>query len=1506
MRFAESFVKVYLLLVALVLASAQFTPEVHKQLSESVSSNIVYFDDSPVVLNLNNDQLHRSENDGKEWKKVLDNIVNVQIDIVKKERAFAFTAGTTHYITNDRGKTWDEFKVGKRADSIYQLVNVNYKNPDHILIEFTECSEESCENEIYYTVDGFKSEAKKLAENVSSCKFTKSTESFIEGPDTRILCLKPERGTDGWLKSVKLLSSDDFFKNTKIVTDQTKSLSSNFVTRIEIIHGFIVAVVQANGYDETGSSVSLFVSKDSDLFEKAIIDGNIRSDRLTFLPSTKHSLHISISGRADDGSNAANIYASDSDGLYFQNLLTNLDADLLGFLNLDKIETIEGVWTANILQGYDPQTLVPLTRSKITFDDGHTWSFLKVDDECPGDENCSLNILSLEERRGDGQGATGATPGLLLAIGDTGNALGNNVLDLHTYASRDGGLTWKKVLDEPTIYAFGDLGNVMVAAPYSKQDPSLQTSKIYYSLDQAETWSSFELDSKSFPFLMTTAIDGTTTKFLYGGLINDEETSSQVLYSFDFFRAFDRNCDNDEDYEIWSPRRKEDGSTCYFGHTDTYKRRKPDAKCFINKVWEDLKFDESPCECEDSDFECNFGFMENSKGECILNYRVLKQMCDDSSSQKLTLETKRKVIGNMCTLKTDYNIDATEFDCDYFTKQVIQTSDNSFHGFIENYSFLEQTESSEIDETVLLKTSDNEIFISHDGGLEFSNFKEITDSEIYGYFLNPYFKDDVYLISADGKIHISHNRAFLFNSVDAPSDINGFNIPVFTFCNYSRDEFIYYGEEGCDSRFSSTCKPVAYLTRDSGATWNKLESNVRGCDFVGARYIEYGVSKDLVYCLVEEDNGIRSLVSSSDFYENSKVEFSDIVGFATTTHFTIVAAIEGDTLKAYVTIDGTNFAAALFPDNFRVGKQQAYTIVDSETGAVFLHVTTNDRDGTEFGAILKSNYNGTSFVLIEEYSNRNIYGYVDFERVEGLEGIAIINTVKNPDMAKKGSLKELQSKITFNDGSDWEYLAPPSTDSEGNKYECIGKPLSECSLHLHGYTERKDYRDTFSSGSAIGLLIGVGNVGPQLTSYNDGHTFMTRDGGLTWKEIKKGVYQWEYGDRGSIIALVDDQFSTNIVYYSLDEGKSWNEYQFSEDKVKVNDIVTVPSDNSKKFLLITTSDSSKGSESKTITLDFERIFSRQCQLDLNNPDADDFEYWTPQHPYTSSCLFGHEAKYLKKVQGHECFINNAPLGDAYKLVRNCPCTRIDFECDFNYVKASDGTCKLVSGLQPKDPSEICKIDENAIEYFEPTGYRRVAMSTCEGGQEFDKVLAKPCKGKESQFVDKHGGSLSGFRLALVIVAPILIFIFALWFVYERGIRRNGGFQRFGEIRLGDDNDLIEETASDVVVNKIVRGGITVIAAVIATFKMIKIADAALINSVKNLFSRSNRYTRRGEAYTSVGETYRDEDILNDDEFDIHEDSPLHEGEDGFRDDISEHTDIDDDTFAQYEDDRNLE
>lgn len=80
-------------------------------------------------------------------------------------------------------------------------------------------------------------------------------------------------------------------------------------------------------------------------------------------------------------------------------------------------------------------------------------------------------------------------------------------------------------------------------------------------------------------------------------------------------------------------------------------------------------------------------------------------------------------------------------------------------------------------------------------------------------------------------------------------------------------------------------------------------------------------------------------------------------------------------------------------------------------------MTMTEKPSPYWGNILKSNSNGTYFGLSVENVNRDERGYVDFEKMIGLDGIAIVNTVSNPEDAALSKRKLLQTRITHNDGT---------------------------------------------------------------------------------------------------------------------------------------------------------------------------------------------------------------------------------------------------------------------------------------------------------------------------------------------------------------------------------------------------------------------------------------------------------------------------------------------------------
>lgn len=115
--------------------------------------------------------------------------------------------------------------------------------------------------------------------------------------------------------------------------------------------------------------------------------------------------------------------------------------------------------------------------------------------------------------------------------------------------------------------------------------------------------------------------------------------------------------------------------------------------------------------------------------------------------------------------------------------------------------------------------------------------------------------------------------------------------------------------------------------------------------------------------------------------------------------------------------------------------------------------------------------------------------------------------------------------------------------------------------------------------------------------------------------------------------------------------------------------------------------------------------------------------------------------------------------------------------DYNYQRQQDGSCALVEGFSPPDHSLVCATDENRIEYEDPTGYRRIPLTTCQAGKEMDKSISHACPGKGDQFNQKHG--LSGIGLFFAIIIPFLVAGGVGYWVWTNWTAK------FGQIRLGE-------------------------------------------------------------------------------------------------------------------------
>jgi hypothetical protein len=224
----------------------------------------------------------------------------------------------------------------------------------------------------------------------------------------------------------------------------------------------------------------------------------------------------------------------------------------------------------------------------------------------------------------------------------------------------------------------------------------------------------------------------------------------------------------------------------------------------------------------------------------------------------------------------------------------------------------------------------------------------------------------------------------------------------------------------------------------------------------------------------------------------------------------------------------------------------------------------------------------------------------------------------------------------------------------------------------------------------------VGNVGENLAPYVESDTFLSRDAGFTWEEVHKDAHLWEFGDSGSILVMTNDEEPTDHVLFTTDEGTSWREYKFTNEKIRVRSIVTVPSDTSRRFILF--GNYPRSPASVAVHLDFSALTSLRCacfasfrcgsgctdrfllgKLDVDDPGHDDFELWSPSEERAERCLFGRQVNksltslphnlviypfpqtlYHRRRRDRNCVVGEQPKVQE-TIVKNCACTPSDFE-----------------------------------------------------------------------------------------------------------------------------------------------------------------------------------------------------------------------------------------------------
>ncbi|KAL1737975.1 Sialidase [Schizophyllum fasciatum] len=295
-----------------------------------------------------------------------------------------------------------------------------------------------------------------------------------------------------------------------------------------------------------------------------------------------------------------------SNGTYFVESLADTNRNTAGYVDYEHIYGVDGVGLANVVANADQAGTLGVTkqlRTMITFDDGRRWAPIRAPEgsDCnPRDvENCALHLHSVTTPHNFGRVFSSPAPGYVMAVGSVGPSLAPYE-DSDTYLSSDAGLTWARVATGAHKYEFGDAGSLLVLI-----DDEEATSEVKWSADGGKNWQTYDFGQRLRARALVTVPDSTSRKFLVLGQVarrdqSDKKVGPYVVQWLDFADTRDRKC-GDNDFEKWYARSGE--TECLLGHKQWYRRRKPNADCYVGEKFNEPVEHDEPCECGESDFE---------------------------------------------------------------------------------------------------------------------------------------------------------------------------------------------------------------------------------------------------------------------------------------------------------------------------------------------------------------------------------------------------------------------------------------------------------------------------------------------------------------------------------------------------------------------------------------------------------------------------------------------------------------------------------------------------------------------------------------------------------------------------------------------------------------------------------------------------------------------------------------------------------------------------------------
>lgn len=547
-----------------------------------------------------------------------------------------------------------------------------------------------------------------------------------------------------------------------------------------------------------------------------------------------------------------------------------------------------------------------------------------------------------------------------------------------------------------------------------------------------------------------------------------------------------------------------------------------------------------------------------------------------------------------------------------------------------------------------------------------------------------------------------------------------------------------------------------WLTKDFGQSWTLVQESVKSFywtigtlsvnddsddDSIGDFDAKDSSSNNVPTLYVErqEPSGLSTVLGSTNLFKSFTIIARDVKDFHVkgdfmfctrevrqaekTDHELLVSFKRGPFVKAEFQTDQPTLKYHIAD----VSGEQAMIVVVHDPHLANLYVSVDvTRESVKFALSLENifcympnvTWQGSWLVDVAEEP------FATLTRVEGLRGIYIASVVTSK--AKSSGhigLENLSTMITFDRGGEWKLLNAPQYDDEGNPIDC--KLKDGCSLHLaqsfaHLHPQTR-YVPILTSKSAPGIILATGMVGKSLKGHPG--VFLSADAGVTWRQVLKDLYFFNFGDYGGVIVAVKyykSQGETRQILYSTDEGQTFNAHNFSNSDLKMYGLMTEPGGNTTVFTMFGSAKSKH--QWIIVKVDMKNSFKYNCT-------DDDYKFWSPgsgplgigSDGVRVPCLLGRTETYQRRLPHSNCY-NSRNYVRRVKM-EVCGCDAEDFDCDYGFKRDLDHSatrCIRDPSLKISPFAQPASCKPGAF-YDRTKGYKKVPGDVCVGGHE-DRYL----------------------------------------------------------------------------------------------------------------------------------------------------------------------------------------